>query len=104
MNHKIQCTQIDQISRALASPPVSDAPTERGTAFNQRRRIARQAAKEIREDGHANLGIGMPTLIPEYLPPGVCVRLQSENGAHRHASTRSALLGSIWSVSLTIAR
>ena len=62
----------------LASPPVRDS-TEKGAPPNQCRRIARRAAKEITDGPHANLGIGIPTLVPEYLPPNVWVWLQSEN-------------------------
>jgi 3-oxoacid CoA-transferase len=45
-----------------------------------RHRIARRAAKEIKDGYYVNLGIGMPTLVPEYLDPSVKVWLQSENG------------------------
>lgn len=45
-----------------------------------RHRIARRAAKEIKDGYYVNLGIGMPTLVPEYLDPNIKVWLQSENG------------------------
>jgi acetate CoA/acetoacetate CoA-transferase beta subunit len=42
--------------------------------------IAKRAALELKDGSLVNLGIGLPTLIPRYLPPGMEVYFQSENG------------------------
>lgn len=42
--------------------------------------IAKRVAKELRNGDVVNLGIGLPTMVPNYLAPGVKVILQSENG------------------------
>lgn len=71
---------------ALAKDPKEQAketdPKAAAAAASKdwRHRIARRAAREIHDGFYVNLGVGIPTLVPEHLDPSVKVWLESENG------------------------
>lgn len=77
----VKCTEPKQFEiLATAPPPSANGATDPKIEQSTRRRIARRAAQEIGDGFYVNLGVGIPTLVTEYIRPGIKIWLQSENG------------------------
>lgn len=58
----------------------NEVPAKKDAARLRREKIAKRAALELKDGYYCNLGVGMPVLAASFLPEGVNVWLQSENG------------------------
>lgn len=77
----VKCNPSDKIIERLSLKKDGEIQIP-GTldSIKKRERIARRAAKEIKNGMYVNLGLGMPTLIPNYLPSDISIVLHGENG------------------------
>ncbi|KAF8316188.1 succinyl-CoA:3-ketoacid-coenzyme A transferase subunit B [Clavulina sp. PMI_390] len=80
MPKEIEIRTTRPSSTSSSSSAAADASLGKDEARARRERIVKRAAKELKDGYYVNLGIGMPMLAPSFLPEGVTVHMQSENG------------------------
>src|SRR5207244_926494 len=75
---------VDRIIQGPRYEKRIEFRTVAGTVSNKdspaREQMVRRAAQELRDGYYVNLGIGIPTLVANYIPENINVTLQSENG------------------------
>lgn len=69
-----------KIERLKFSGASKAAPTKLTKAEETKNKIMKRAALEVFDGANVNLGIGTPTLLPQFLPPGVRINIHAENG------------------------
>ncbi|SCV69890.1 BQ2448_1284 [Microbotryum intermedium] len=80
VNRVVQSKTPKQVEIEVLRKDGDDANSGKDAGQLRRERIAKRAAKELKEGMYVNLGIGMPTLAPSFLEPGTVIHMQSENG------------------------
>ncbi|GAA6007789.1 hypothetical protein JCM11491_003964 [Sporobolomyces phaffii] len=79
VNRVVQSSTPKRVEvEVLFDDGTSEKPKDE--ASERRLRIAKRAAKELKEGMYVNLGVGMPTLAPTFMEPGTVIHMQSENG------------------------
>ncbi|KIW95587.1 uncharacterized protein Z519_04172 [Cladophialophora bantiana CBS 173.52] len=73
-------TSAKHIEKLVLASTMEHAAAEQSPEAAKRNRIARRAAKELKDGYYVNLGVGIPTLAPSFLPASTKVWIQSENG------------------------